>query len=357
MFNQSRLISVVVPVYNVSAYVEECLNSILAQTYTHFEVIIVNDGSTDDSLEKCHLFAHDSRVKIIDKANEGLSVARQTGFDAAQGDFICTIDSDDMVHPHYLASLYRRMYKTDADICVCSRLDFDEHSAQPVLLSETYSTVLSVTNLDLHHHYCDLARRYVMGDSWNKMYRTSFLRQTGVKFFLSRDYNGTDLLFNHLLLLHKPRLTQLDEPLYLHRFVPTSRVNRRNKKMREGFCFIFDALVQEAERLNLAVILDEQFSVLFYILQAQAAKDLYQEYQTASRTERVAALDDFVRENVAFSSAYPGLNLAVPLTAHRLLNGIQRAHLHTSGRTLYYDIKLFKAAQRLNRIIKKIKRH
>ncbi len=99
----SELISIIVPVYNVEEYLKECAASILAQTYENFEVIFVDDGSTDSSGEICDILANlDERVKVIHQENAGLSGARNSGIDAAKGQYICFIDSDDMIRSKYL---------------------------------------------------------------------------------------------------------------------------------------------------------------------------------------------------------------------------------------------------------------
>lgn len=100
------LISIIVPVYNVELYLKDCIESILYQSYTNFEVILVNDGSSDNSLNICnHFYTLDKRVILINKINGGLSDARNRGLESAKGDFICFIDSDDIIHQDFLKIL------------------------------------------------------------------------------------------------------------------------------------------------------------------------------------------------------------------------------------------------------------
>ena len=95
-------ISVIVPVYNVERYLTRCIDSILAQTYQNFELILVDDGSTDGSGTLCDSYMKkDSRIKVIHKKNGGLSDARNSGIDAAEGEFLSFIDSDDWVRPDF----------------------------------------------------------------------------------------------------------------------------------------------------------------------------------------------------------------------------------------------------------------
>ena len=104
------MISVIVPVYNVEEYLEQCLDSIQCQTYTDIEVILVNDGSTDGSKGICEWYCkQDSRFHLIDQANQGQSVARNNGVAASTGEFITFVDSDDVVSAKYLENLYAYM--------------------------------------------------------------------------------------------------------------------------------------------------------------------------------------------------------------------------------------------------------
>ncbi|WP_150464413.1 glycosyltransferase family 2 protein [Francisella sp. XLW-1] len=111
------LISIIVPVYNTEKYLYRCLDSIINQTYKNLEIIIVNDGSSDNSLEICQQYANrDDRVILIDKENGGLSSARNTGLDVCNGQYISFIDSDDWVSKNYIESLYLNLMESDAEI-------------------------------------------------------------------------------------------------------------------------------------------------------------------------------------------------------------------------------------------------
>ncbi len=113
------LISVIVPVYNVRQYINRCIDSIIEQTYANLEIILVDDGSTDNSGNICDEYAKkDNRIKVIHKENGGLSDARNAGIDIAKGAFISFIDSDDYVENNYIEILYNAIKKHEADIAV-----------------------------------------------------------------------------------------------------------------------------------------------------------------------------------------------------------------------------------------------
>ena len=113
-------ISVIVPVYKVEKYLNECIDSILAQTFTDFELILVDDGSPDSCPALCDAAAEkDSRVRVIHKINGGVSTARNAGLAAAQGNWIAFVDSDDRVLPQFLEKLYSAALEKNTDISMC----------------------------------------------------------------------------------------------------------------------------------------------------------------------------------------------------------------------------------------------
>ncbi len=115
------LISVIIPVYNVEPYLEKCLKSILAQTYPNFEVLAVNDGSTDGCAAILEAFAtKDRRLHVFTQENSGVSAARNLGLDRAAGEYIAFLDSDDWVEPKFLQTLYTCLTKYEADISICN---------------------------------------------------------------------------------------------------------------------------------------------------------------------------------------------------------------------------------------------
>jgi glycosyltransferase involved in cell wall biosynthesis len=117
----SSLISVIVPVYKVEAYLEKCVNSIINQTYRNLEIILVDDGSPDNCPQMCDEIAKlDERIVVIHKQNGGLSSARNAGIDAAKGEYIGFVDSDDYIHPEMYERMYKALTAAEADLCICS---------------------------------------------------------------------------------------------------------------------------------------------------------------------------------------------------------------------------------------------
>ena len=119
-------VSIVIPVYNVEQYLRRCIDSILSQSYADYEMILVDDGSTDTSGQICDEYSGDSRIHVIHKANEGAGAARNTGIEIATGDYITFIDSDDYIAGCYLERMVQTAEQTGSDIVQCGYLYGDE---------------------------------------------------------------------------------------------------------------------------------------------------------------------------------------------------------------------------------------
>ena len=119
MEENNRLISIIVPIYNVEKYLSKCIESLLNQTYTNIEILLVNDGSTDNSKKICEQFkGKDSRIKLINKENGGLSDARNKGLQKSIGKYITFVDSDDYVEKNYIETLYSLITKFNSEIAI-----------------------------------------------------------------------------------------------------------------------------------------------------------------------------------------------------------------------------------------------
>jgi len=141
---QKGLISVIVPIYNAEAFLDLCVQSILAQTYSDIEVILVNDGSTDKSGVLCDNFAKkDVRVKVIHQTNGGMNCARNAGLDSAQGEFIIFIDSDDTIDLNMYECLYEHITKSGADISICGYRSISDYQEQIKRVPPLYNKISS----------------------------------------------------------------------------------------------------------------------------------------------------------------------------------------------------------------------
>lgn len=222
-------ISVIVPVYQASAYLEQCVRSLLAQTFSDWELILVDDGSTDGSLELCQRYAKsDSRIKVLHQSNAGVSAARNTGLTAAKGLWIAFVDADDWVEPEYLQNLYAQC--GNAQISLCDVADGESR----MLADETISVETMRTTPS---RYAQLPYiNYV----YNKLFARSLLFPDGPRFDVQRR-RGEDAAFVEACLLRCHTIAVCPEKLYHYRATPESVTHR----FYDGVCRDEEKLFQE----------------------------------------------------------------------------------------------------------------
>ncbi|MGV4415209.1 glycosyltransferase family 2 protein [Chryseobacterium sp. T1] len=169
--NNLALISVIVPIYKVESYLRECVDSIIGQTYTNLEIILVDDGSPDRCGEICDEYAtKDSRVIVIHKENGGLSDARNVGLDICKGDYISFIDSDDFVHPQFIEVLYTNLVFNEADISFCNFIRFTSSDSIKQTSKTEGSTEVFKGDYMINNLYNNtwVPKNIVV---WNKLYK------------------------------------------------------------------------------------------------------------------------------------------------------------------------------------------
>ncbi|MDO4194073.1 MAG: glycosyltransferase family 2 protein [Erysipelotrichaceae bacterium] len=201
-------ISVVVPVYNVRDYLRKNIESILAQTFTDYELILVNDGSKDDSLSILREYEQkDDRITVIDKPNGGLSDARNAGMAIASGKYIQFIDSDDFVEPQLLEKCRRKLEETDADMVIFDIYQYFLATGKKEVIANTYDEngIYSIrTNPELIVS--------IQNAAWNKMYRLSLFRDNDIIYPWGCYYE--DLGTTYRLLARSDKVAFINEPLY-----------------------------------------------------------------------------------------------------------------------------------------------
>lgn len=164
-------VSVIVPVYKVEKYVSQCIESILDQTYQDFELILIDDGSTDDSGLICDRYAiKDERIRVIHRENRGVSETRKEGIELARGRYVTFIDSDDFIENDYLYIMYNTLIKSKADIVCCNSIDDNPASHETYILKDECVDVVEI----LIQGYYD-NKRYATC-IWGKLYKKSLFK-------------------------------------------------------------------------------------------------------------------------------------------------------------------------------------
>jgi glycosyltransferase involved in cell wall biosynthesis len=221
-----QMISIIVPVYDVQNYVYRCLDSISKQTYTDWECIIVNDGSTDDSGKICSDFCEtETRMTYIKQKNEGLSEARNTGLRYAKGDYICFVDSDDWLEPDFLEEMYLAVQKDNADISICGYYRSSDHKSEPVPVEVLENTL---NNQEVTHY---ISANILQSFAWNKMYSAKLFEN---RFFRKGVYFEDVLMMNDMM----PEIDKasiVNKPLYHYYMREDSIIHVRNAKREEDY--------------------------------------------------------------------------------------------------------------------------
>ncbi|MGZ9850993.1 glycosyltransferase family 2 protein [Limosilactobacillus ingluviei] len=191
-------LSIVVPVYNVGKYIHGALESIQKQSFTDYEVIIVDDKGNDDSMEKATAFTKDSRFKIISNSkNLGLAESRNVGNEYANGEYIFYMDADDLIPPQFLKSIMGELENKDYDIVVFNRSDFID--GEILKFKNDSSLVESKVETDRNNLLLKLLSGVVETTAWSYIFSARLLKENDLKFSKGRLYEDTDftpMLFN-----------------------------------------------------------------------------------------------------------------------------------------------------------------
>lgn len=187
------LISIIVPVYNVEKYIKQCVDSILNQSYSNIEVILVDDGSPDNCPRICDEYALiDKRVKVIHKKNSGVSAARNTGIEESSGKYIMFCDSDDYVHPKWCEELHKAISNDGVDLGICGYVCADIDNTQ-IGKEKIYSTKESV-EIIRKDQFFNLYEREFINMPWNKIFKRNVIINNDLRMDSNIQYNE-DLLF------------------------------------------------------------------------------------------------------------------------------------------------------------------
>jgi glycosyltransferase involved in cell wall biosynthesis len=234
-------ISVVIPAYNVSEYIGKCLDTVLAQTYENLEVVVVNDGSADRTPEIIRNYTGDSRMKYIDQKNAGVAAARNAGMEAATGEYLAFVDSDDYLEPEMYERLYSAITENNADVAACDyNLIYEDR------IEKSYSSMrdrfidaaADITDYFFKYCACPKPNNYI----WTRLYRTEIIKKSGIRF--QNHKLSDDTLFNFMLSPYISRVVNLSGGYYNY-------LQRKNSNVYTA-----------AQKSNLAGVYASVFSIL-----------------------------------------------------------------------------------------------
>ena len=251
-------VSVIVPIYNVEKYLEKCINSIISQTYSNIEIILVNDGSTDSSELICKKYENtDKRIRYYKKENGGLSSARNYGIDRAKGDYLVFVDSDDYISKEMINILLNVAISNNADIVECDFLEFFENSKiedsniDRTIDNKCYSSYEAISSLICNTGITPIA--------WNKIYKRQMFNQLRYKEGIYHE--DEELIVK--LLSRANNICKIDVPLYFYMIRNGSITNSKFNKKHLDIIEIMEDRIQTLKKLNCSDFIVDLTTVRF----------------------------------------------------------------------------------------------
>ena len=291
-------VSVILPVYNVGMYLGKCLDSLINQTLNEIEIICINDGSTDNSLEILEKYAqNDPRIKIIDKENEGQGVARNIGIDMAQGKYIGFVDPDDWVSTQMFEKMFTQAENLNSDIVICNFIKYEEENNK-ILRPKYFEKITKptkTTRIDVEEGKVD---RQIVDDSLlvspcysvNRIYKTQLLKSNNIKFSQSKCYE--DVMFVLKSHLATDNISYIPQPFYFYRIRSGSTL-RNIKNLSTYSIHIFKELSEYLQEKN---IFDKYYdNYKYFVMMNIIWKD--EQFSRKEKQELFANLKNLLSKN------------------------------------------------------------
>lgn len=308
------LVTVAIASYNNASYIERCLRSVMAQTYGNLEILVVDDGSTDNTIDILQSIDKDERIVVIQKENGGLSSSRQLALDIAKGEYICFVDADDYLYPIYVECMLHKLVEDNSDVCICST-KFETSEGECLKVdTEAFKTDTSISPILTTPEVISVNKDGVMDrlflhDSWNKMYRLSTIRHTNMKFCMPKGLNGSDTLFNMVIALHGIKYSLVSDTGYVHVIYQSSAVHRKNKNLKKSIDIIIGKMVEESKLISHFDSLREYISLNYFIYQIAVLRDIYESCESLKSFYTEARCTRLEYQNFIKEMKLPKLNV------------------------------------------------
>lgn len=265
-----ELISIIVPVYNVERYLEECVESLVNQTYENLEIILVNDGSTDSSGSLCERLAKtDKRIRVIHKKNEGLGFARNAGMKVMTGKYVTFIDSDDYADSNLIELLYTNLKNECADTCIggfkrvndLGEIIFKEKYEREIYSDAEVKNRLLMRMLGSSVEKSDAIRMSV----WNVIYSADIIKNNKLKFPSERELISEDIIFDIKYYKNSKRVIVINSLAYNYRLNEESLTRKYKSDRFEKCKILYEELKNQVSKIyedNIAILrIQRQFFV------------------------------------------------------------------------------------------------
>lgn len=286
------IFSIIIPIYNVAKYLPKCLDSVLGQSFTDFEVICVNDGSSDDSLSVLEQYAaRDARIKVISQANGGLSAARNTGSNHSQGDYVFFLDSDDWIEPEALKILSEKLSDEDM-VCFSGRryIEAENKYEEP----DKMELESDISGWDYYQKHALESRKFAFVCVVLRLYRRQFLQENDLKF--TEGIYHEDNMFTPVVCYYAKKVKVIPDCLYDYRVRRDSIMTTRSIKHRKDILYIANTLSEffisksDIGKIVIYRALTQHYQAVFQNTNSEDDKVLlpmmdWKLYKTVSRTK------------------------------------------------------------------------
>ncbi len=231
------LVSIIVPIYNVNKYLKRCLDSIINQDYANIEIILVDDGSTDNSGSICDYYkSKDPRIIVMHKQNEGVSIARNSGINIARGEYICFSDSDDLLQKNYVSLLLEGIVDNNADMSIASSYNRGFLKSKKIIIPEKV--------IDFHSkkqdENCGIFTQSFMLAPWCKMFKKEIIVTNRIKFPVGIGY-GEDTIFIYNYIKNCKKIVVINKDIYVYNSLLSTASRKFWPEMNYYCKMIFDA--------------------------------------------------------------------------------------------------------------------
>ncbi len=318
----SPFISIIVPVYNVEKYLSTCVDSILSQTFEDFELLLIDDGSTDNSGMLCDEYLKtDKRIKVIHQKNAGVSAARNKGIDEALGEYICFIDSDDWIDKQFLWDLYENAHSTD--LKVLTSLSYEYPKNKSVIRKPPYSKTIyrksEIIQFLIENDF------FTTGDggSCSKLFKRSIIEKDKQRFYLNNAaYEDTLFTFEYLSKCNSVQVKNGARYHYIHR-----NENSLSTKVHPYNNYIDSGLNGLKTLNNIENKYDIQIENPFFTngvtkflnILNYSVFGLYPSFKTVDKAKRIEVLKSLATTNYRFKESYKPNNIKQKIVS-KILN-------------------------------------
>lgn len=294
----SPLVSVIIPCYGVEKYLDRCLHSVVNQTITNIEIVLVDDGSPDKVPLMCDEWAKkDSRIKVIHKQNAGLGFARNSGLEIATGEYVAFIDSDDYVSEDMFMSLYIEAKKIDADVVFCGYQVEDARGLWHK--NNDYKDKQIIEGGEVINYLLDMIacapnvgieRKHAMS-VWHGIYRRSLIEKNNIRFMSEREVVSEDLPFHVDVLLKAQRIICIPYCYYYYCLNDSSLTATFKPEKYKCFRYLYSFLVEKLQGVPEAILRNDRFLIGY-------TRSHIQHLLNSNRNDKKLLLEEIVNDTV-----------------------------------------------------------